>query len=119
MSGNVIRLAVNNPLVTYEQLRDQEFEPKAVFSTREWMNTHEHMLTKLGMFSRAAFITLTFNKAELIEQVKKIDKTEGKEASAHVLAAFTEGIEIAKELLDFIRAAEIRHAIAMANIYEK
>jgi len=114
-SGRVVQLAVDNPIITYEQLAALEFEPWSPFvgfdKKPKAMEEHEEKLRSIGVMSR-------FSKAKLIETVRSMDEAKDEEASSSSMLEYLTGArERLEALLAFVTAAEFRHASAMACVY--
>lgn len=119
-SGPVVQLAVNNPIITHEQLAAQHFQPIATFvglsENFEKLERHEGFLRKIAIVSRFAVSMLGQTKSEMIDGLKKVDDAQ---PADEMLKWLTDGREAAAELLDMIEQAEARFAIAMANVYNE
>jgi hypothetical protein len=118
----VLRLAVSNPICTHEELAALEFEPFAQFvnfaKNPQAMEEHEEKLKTISVMSRFAIAMLGKTKAEMIQSILDFDEDADEEASS---MAFLEYMTRARgnleALFEFVTAAEIRHACAMANVY--
>jgi hypothetical protein len=91
---NVVRLAIDNPIITHEELAALEFEPSS------------------------RFVGFDQSPKELIESVRGMDEKQDEEVnSMNFLGYLTDAREKTEAILSFLTAAEIRHACAMANVY--
>lgn len=112
-SAPVVSLAVSNPIITHEQLAAQDFEPSPEFVTVDpgLLESHEDRLKKISVASRMAIATLGFTKAQLIERTK-----DDPETCDSILKFLSDARELTEQLADFIKSAELRHAVALANV---
>jgi hypothetical protein len=119
---SIVRLATSTPICTHEELAALEFEPDPNFvnfgKSPESMEHHEEALRTISITSRFAVSLLGKTKAELIESVRHFDEDRDDEANSMTFLSYlTAGREKLEALLDFVTAAEIRHACAMAVVY--
>jgi hypothetical protein len=119
---NVVRLAIDNPIITHEELAALPFEPESRLAgfdqNPKAIEDHEEKLRHIGIMSRFAIAMLSKSKAELIESVRGMDEKRDEEVnSMSFLAYLTAAREKTEAILSFLTAAEIRHACAMANVY--
>jgi hypothetical protein len=119
--NNVIRLAVSNPIATYEQLAATDFEASPEFikfgQNREAIRTLENNLwqhLRISLIFAASVMGLS--KADLIAMVRRMGEEWPSEALAENLHRdLTSSREQLESHLAVITAAEIRLAVAMAN----
>jgi hypothetical protein len=114
---NVVKLAVSNPIITHQQLADQQFEPVADFvnisDSLEKQRSHAAKMQRFEITLRMAIALLGKTKAELIEGVKNM------EGADELLREFSEASDLAKELASMISSAECRVACALANVCDE
>jgi hypothetical protein len=121
-SGRVVQLAVDNPIITHEELAALEFEPCSHFigfdKNPKAMEEHEEKLRSMGIMSRFSIAILGMTKAKLIETVRSMDKAKDEEVSSSAMLCYITGArEKLEAILAFVTAAEFRHASAMACVY--
>lgn len=121
-SGPIVQLAVDNPIVTHEELAALEFEADPHFASfgnnAKAQTEHEERLRSIGIMSRFSLVILGMTKQELIDTVRSMDKDKDPEAdSSSMLYYLTGAREKLEALLAFVTAAELRHASAMACVY--
>jgi hypothetical protein len=116
-STPVVQLAVNNPIITHEQMAALHFEPVPTFvglsDDFEKLERHEGFLRKIAIISRVAVSMLGLTRAEIIENIRK---EENPRRDDEMLKWLMDGREAADELVDMIRQAETRYGIAMARL---
>jgi hypothetical protein len=108
--------AIAEPIVTHEQLAAQDFEPHIL--SDNFNEKNEEALCDFATASRLAVGVLNKTKAELIEVVNKLDADQPLEedSAERLLEGFMHGRERGETLLELLKAAEIRLAIALANV---
>jgi hypothetical protein len=121
-SGPVVQLAVDNPIITHEQLAAAEFEPWPELvgfgKNPKAQEEHEERLRSLGVMSRFSLAILGMTKAELIDRVRSMDEDKDEEANSGTFLWYLTGArERLEAILSFVISAEIRHASAMACVY--
>ncbi len=122
ISARVVQLAVDNPIITHEQLAAQGFEPFSKFvgfgKNPKAQVEHEEILRSIGIMSRFSIAILGMTKAELIDTVRSTDSARDDEVSSSSMLWYLTGArEKLEALLAFVTAAELRQASAMANVY--
>jgi hypothetical protein len=114
-------LPAGGPCITHEQLAAQDFEPIPSFVG---FSSDEQQKQKLEKFlADAAFVVRVSarinerTKAEVIELVKQMDASDDAAESDEMLKLLVDGRENVQELVAMLEGAEVRFAIAMANVY--
>jgi hypothetical protein len=119
MTGHVIKLVVDNPIISHDELAAQDFKAEPAFNGRRRQEAHERMLIDLGISSRMAIGLLGKSKSEILKGMRAFDAEDGKSGVDEVLDAFDIGIEVAETMLSVIQQAKSRYMIALANVYDE
>ena len=73
-------------------------------------------LSTFCIAGRMAMGMLSLTTAELIEAIRKCDADNKGESSSDMLRFLSDARDLREELSELIQAAELRHAVAMANV---
>jgi hypothetical protein len=119
-SAPVVKLAVNNPVCSHDELAAIDFQPVATFvglpNDLSKLERHESFLRSIAIISRVAVSMLGLSKAEVVENIRKGGD---QEHDVEMLEWLADGRKSATELLDMITRAECRYACAMASVYNE
>jgi hypothetical protein len=115
-STPVVHLAVNNPVITHEQLAAQDFEPNPEFGEFDlkMIEANEDNLKTICVGARMGLHMLSQSKTELIAGVRKANGN-----ASDILKFMCDTRELAEQLVNLLMAAETRFAVAMANVYSE
>jgi hypothetical protein len=110
---NVVRLAVSNPILTYDQCRGQDFEAVPQFLDHEKaLEIHAKRWSFLDSMTRVSVLTLGKSKPELIAMAAG-----DRDFTVSLAKDLREGIEEAKLMLSLIEGASARLMIALHNAF--
>jgi hypothetical protein len=114
-------LAVSNlkrPIITHEELAALDFEPyEPDVSPPDALKTLDETLGQFWAAARSALGVVKMTKVELIAMTRKIGAKGSREEAERLLQFLVGGRELTEGLHKLIEAAEIRTAVALANIY--
>jgi hypothetical protein len=111
--ANLVRLAVSNPSLTYEQCRDRDFEAVPQFLDHEKaLKIHETRWGFLDSMTRVSVLTLGKSKLELIAMAAG-----DQDFTASLAKDLREGVEEAKLMLSLIEGASARLMVALHNVH--
>ena|ERR1700722_18098176 len=116
----IVQLVAETPLITMQQLVDQEFEAVAEFANFQTdvasVVAHEEKLRNIAIGSRFAITVLGRSKAELIDLVKSMVEQEDGESEIEALhKCLVDSRNLAEALTEMMMTAECRVAVAIAN----
>ena len=114
-------LAVSNlkrPIMTYEELAALDFEPyEPDISPPDALKTLNETLGQFWAAARSALGVLKMTKAELIAMAREVGEKGSRDDAEGLLQFLVGGRELTEELHKLIEVAEIRTAVALANVY--
>jgi hypothetical protein len=114
-------LAVSNlkrPIMTYEELAALDFEPyEPDISPPDALKTLDETLGQFWAAARSALGVLKMTKAELIAMAREVGEKGSRDDAEGLLQFLVGGRELTEELHKLIEVAEIRTAVALANVY--
>jgi hypothetical protein len=119
---NIVRLAVSNPIMTHEDMAKVEFEPypklaRGKAKTFKEQQKHQERLNDFCVAARMALGILGMTKAQLVDMVRVFDEERGFDGVDEFYKSFQAQVVRGEALIEFLKSAEFRIAVAAHNFY--